>query len=906
MAASAPLSPLNSSTLSLKPIPPSTYEYDSGFSQESFLAKDFDVTSFINQCSAKISQMVHEDFNKTLDLIGDDIKQDSHASKEEEDSELSSFAGKHLTATNLKQLHNDVSECYENLKQELIQSFEANYPQFLALNQSLTAGTETNLKQCQQSLDAVHKKYNAIYEQMVRLLERIHSKSVLKSNYISKLNTLKQISFVANMMEDVKQSLKTLHNDFDPFVAQSHAYNDNQNDAIRGFKQQFCDQISSAAPRKQYRLLQKSCRLERIAILLTKLSAILLDEQEHLLVKNAEPQMIALRTRFYNELRDVLLCSIRSGSLLSLRSNLRCYNYLALVSVEEIVRQHYMKPLIYSCLPMTIFTRTNKESNHKQTIALHFDKLYSLLVDKLSILFSAEVLSQNDFIGDAIWCEVIDVVLNDDYAECFISRGLPDMLHAHYTGIMSFFHSLQRLYYTQMTCWKSLEWQCNYDQYLYYHAASRRLRKKCNLSQYFLFRMPYITRNVMQMTSGAYASLQYHFAIYMMYYEQMKGIQSAAAEEEHLNEYMKRLNRVKNALSDLDTTTNQSNNLSLKHFEYNYALPIFQVAIIHLLQCWDANRIWIWELSSDFLKLSLQILSFLCRYVTFELNSTVTATLMVLTHSDLYYFCEWLKHEFVALVEQRCGGDHQLVSRAMHPLVDRLCATRDELLNERMARSIVGECEVCLVEVDELADSWQANINLPSINNEPVIAMQKVSDYVSALLKPLQLFLMFVNDHAIDHWTVQHKNQLIWNVLNAISHKYWHKIQNVQQRLHQIQKIMQRRRRYRKKNKSQMKNEASEDGEDSKSGAQRAQYQLFLDVRQFMQQMQGFVNGLQRDEKRMRDKMEQERQEKQKQRSSSIIVFKNKQNKSNEDTSAYKTENLLCWSDFSKFVDQFQ
>ena len=65
---------------------------------------------------------------------------------------------------------------------------------------------------------------------------------------------------------------------------------------------------------------------------------------------------------------------------------------------------------------------------------------------------------------------------------------------------------------------------------------------------------------------------------------------------------------------------------------------------------------------------------------------------------------------------------------------------------------------------------------------------------------------------------------------------------------------------------------------DKKSGAEKAEYQLFLDVRQFMQQIQGFVNGLQRDEK------EQE----------SVVKTR------------FTTNNLLCWNNFDNFVEQFE
>ena len=88
-----------------------------------------------------------------------------------------------------------------------------------------------------------------------------------------------------------------------------------------------------------------------------------------------------------------------------------------------------------------------------------------------------------------------------------------------------------------------------------------------------------------------------------------------------------------------------------------------------------------------------------------------------------------------------------------------------------------------------------------------------------------------------------------------------------------------------------------------KSGAERAEYQLFLDVRQFMQQIQGFLNGLQRDEKIDLEKMRKEQQEQEQKTKSSIIQIKKR---IKPIKTQYTTNNLSSWANFQKFVQQFQ
>ncbi len=346
--ASSPNSPLPTTDFSsFRATPSSTYEYSSGFSQKSFLSDDFNVTSFINKCAANITQVINNDFKQTLNLIdGNDINLIDDNKNNPDDV----FPYQHLTASNLKQLHTHLNECHENIKQELINLFETNYPQFLQLNESLRSGTELNLQKCTNSLNNIHKKYNNIYQQIFRLLERIHTKSKLKSCYLSKINKLKQIQFVSNILSNISQSISRINNDFNPFKDMNIPFKETDMNLL-------IDSISLSNEREQYRLLQKSSRLERIAILLCKLTAIFNENElnKHLLIVNKQNEFLKLRTKFYIELKNVFLISIKTKSLLSLRSNLRCYNYLNIIKPEQIVSDIFIKTAIYKCLPITIF-----------------------------------------------------------------------------------------------------------------------------------------------------------------------------------------------------------------------------------------------------------------------------------------------------------------------------------------------------------------------------------------------------------------------------------------------------------------------------------------------------------------------------------------------------------------------
>merc|ERR1712039_335639 len=190
------------------------------------------------------------------------------------------------------------------------------------------------------------------------------------------------------------------------------------------------------------------------------------------------------------------------------------------------------------------------------------------------------------------------------------------------------------------------------------------------------------------------------------------------------------------------------------------------------------------------------------------------------------------------------------------------------------------QCMQSLAGGDAVADSWQANMHSHAENDNE--AKQTVSDYVAGILKPLQTFLLFLNDHSLEHIEIKQKNCLIWNVLNGICKEYWHKIKAVQDRTAQIRKIMERRR------KRQSDEEKSSNANGNRMGAERVEYQLFLDVRLFMQQIQGYIGGLQRDQKVLEAKMEKEAMEKRK--SSIIVSIKKKKNTPTE--MIYCTDNL--------------
>merc|ERR1712048_1362380 len=119
-----------------------------------------------------------------------------------------------------------------------------------------------------------------------------------------------------------------------------------------------------------------------------------------------------------------------------------------------------------------------------------------------------------------------------------------------------------------------------------------------------------------------------------------------------------------------------------------------------------------------------------------------------------------------------------------------------------------------------------------------------------------------MGDHSLEHIGIKEKNALIWNILNGVCREYWRKIKEVQDRTAQIRKIMERRR------KKRMEDETA-NANGRRTGAERVEYQLFLDVRQFMQQIEGFIGGLQKDQKVLEEKMEKEAMNK---RKSSIIV----------------------------------
>merc|ERR1712048_1325750 len=146
-----------------------------------------------------------------------------------------------------------------------------------------------------------------------------------------------------------------------------------------------------------------------------------------------------------------------------------------------------------------------------------------------------------------------------------------------------------------------------------------------------------------------------------------------------------------------------------------------------------------------------------------------------------------------------------------------------------------------------------------------------------------------MGDHSLEHIGIKEKNALIWNILNGVCREYWRKIKEVQDRTAQIRKIMERRRKKRMEDEN-----ANANGR--KTGAGRVEYQLFLDVRQFMQQIEGFIGGLQRDQKVLEREMEKEAMNK---RKSSIIVSIKKKKTTGAAETIYFTDNLENWSDFT-------
>ena len=675
-------------------------------------------------------------------------------------------------------------------------------------------------------------------------------------------------------------------------------------------------------------MLQRSSRLERVAILLTKLTAIY-DQHElsqHAMVKDKHRTFMALRARFYSELKAVYLDSIRCGSILSLRSNLRCFNYLRSTKQDDddtvhcpeaIVREHFIGPTITACLPISLFLNRSSLSSQqtlqerRAAIKEGFDKLYGVLLDKWAVLFDGEIMADNDFVADAVWSELVATMLNEDYGESFISRGLPDLFHQHFTAMMAFLRRLQSLYYREMRC----PLHRDHDQYLYYHSATVLFRRRCDLAQYFLFRMPSITKEVMAAIQGTESSVDHQFRVYHSYYSKMKsGGGGPEVDGEHIGDYMKRLNEVQHALARATASTVDSSDVDLRHFEYNYLLPVFQVVVLNALKCWDAERVWIWELTANFLKLTVEMVSALERFLRTQIEDESTPSpspsVLVVVHSDLFHFCNWSSMEFIPMMVQRAThcvavsetkeAMAECIASSVRPCIERLGSLRDDILRRRVIEGILAECTSGLRAVDELADSWTANISFDDNEEDGGVLQQRVSEYVSALFKPLQSFLMMVHDHGLEHISVAEKSSVIWSILDGICSAYWAKIKSVQDRLAQIRKIMARRRRF--------KNKAG-GGAQSKSGAEKAEHQLFLDVRQFMQQIQGFVNGLQRDQRVLREQeraREDEEAQKKKKKSSSIIVIKKKKKTVDDDAASYSTQNLTSWSNLSEYVKQFQ
>merc|ERR1712228_853404 len=290
-------------------------------------------------------------------------------------------------------------------------------------------------------------------------------------------------------------------------------------------------------------------------------------------------------------------------------------------------------------------------------------------------------------------------------------------------------------------------------------------------------------------------------------------------------------------------------------------------------------------------------------------------SILITLHSDLYHFCNWIKYELLSLIEHRCIdciANHDtkqsmkaLIQQSIHLSLVPLETMRDDILNNVIVARIMKECNLSLIRVDEVADSWQANIQNIDNAADNNLRQQSVSEYVPKIFKPLQNFLIFLSNHSLEHIQIKEKNLLIWNLLNRVCCEYWLKIAKVQERTAQIRKIMERRR------KRRTQNENSNDESEQKTGAQRVEYQLFLDVRQFMQQIQGFIGGLQRDQKILneeREKKEQEKDEKSRKSSSIIVSIKKKKKKKTmqeEEEVLFVTDNLENWTDFNELTIKY-
>ena len=131
-------------------------------------------------------------------------------------------------------------------------------------------------------------------------------------------------------------------------------------------------------------------------------------------------------------------------------------------------------------------------------------------------------------------------------------------------------------------------------------------------------------------------------------------------------------------------------------------------------------------------------------------------------------------------------------------------------------------------------------------------------------------------DHSIDHLNIDYKNELLWNVLNGISNEYWNKISNVQLKLAGVRKTLETRR----KRKGHSKHHSSNKRETiMKSGAEKVEYQLFCDVRYFLQRCNDYIISMAKEQNDFDlYKQEIEKEEKEKEMTKEIEVKTEMQN----------------------------
>ena len=172
-----------------------------------------------------------------------------------------------------------------------------------------------------------------------------------------------------------------------------------------------------------------------------------------------------------------------------------------------------------------------------------------------------------------------------------------------------------------------------------------------------------------------------------------------------------------------------------------------------------------------FFKINSPILSFLYNYLNKQINDSSSYSMLILIHSDLYYFNNWVRFELLPMIEYQftdCVANEDkrnniklLIEKSTNSSIENLENLSINLLNKTIINRILNESTRSLREVDELAHSWQVNSSLMNNddddNNNNSIVSQKVSEYVIKLFKPLKEFLMFVNNHSLEHITMGQK-----------------------------------------------------------------------------------------------------------------------------------------------------